>query len=237
MPSSCPPSPSPRPPASRYSEGAEWAHGGPDILEGGGLRRYAKTGADSGGIFLTRASPGQLPYAVTYAKSGLYRVCVDLRSDEVFDLHNEEHLDRIAPVVTNDGTGVDMLQSAFSCGCTDALDWAVIDEDVLRAAGFRGAMLIERPPGVVSDEAIFSLVVFDPDAVRVTGKYAEREVRHLRENVARFIERRDGMDRGCLSRSEEDIGFGAPLRAPRAVEETRAPASVSLALPSPELGE
>ena len=164
-----------------YVEGADWAHGGPEDLEGGQLRRFAKGQSDSGGIFLTRATPGQIRYAASYCRSvrGLHRVKVDLKKDEVFDYSNPEHIARVEPIVTESGVGSDFLMSAATSNRFGAVDWAVVDEEVLVAAGFRAAIAAERPPGVLGDEPVFSLGVFDPAVLRVVGKFPAPVVAQL----------------------------------------------------------
>lgn len=176
-------------PDNFYAAGVEWAHGGPERLEGGQLRRYGKGGADACGIFLTRSEPEQLRYAAGFSQGGLYRVKVSLAPDEVFNLNNPDHCDRVAEVETEDGIGQDFLRAACGEGGNrhGALDWAVVDANVLVAAGFRAAILVERPPGVLGTEVIYSLAVFDENAASVVGRYQPHEIAEIRASAHRYM--------------------------------------------------
>jgi hypothetical protein len=176
------------PPPNFYAKGAMWAHGGPAELEGGQLRRYAKHTADHGGIFLVRDGGDSLKYAAIYARGGLYKVQCSLGEDEVFDLSNPEHVERTRPVDLPDAKGCDFLRTAFESQRMGALDWSAIDEEVLVTAGFKGALLAERPAGVIAPSAIFSLVAFDARSLAVVGSYSQPEIASLQRSVMAYTE-------------------------------------------------
>lgn len=164
-------------PRNFFEEDATWLHGGPAELEGGQLKRGGKKGWDSGAIFLSKDAPEQRKYAAGYGAGGMYRVKVDLKPDEIFDYANPEHIDRVADIELPDGeNGYDFLRTAESSARFGAIDWTAIDEDVLGAAGFKAAILAERPKGFGNfKEDIYSLAVFNPERVKIVGKLSPEE--------------------------------------------------------------
>lgn len=193
-----------------FEEGVEWAHGGPRELEGESLKRYHKGCTDSGGIFLCRSTPDQIRYAAAYAQSkeGLYRVAVNITSDEVFNLMNQEHIDRVAEIETDDAIGDDFLQTAFSTARDGAVDWSAVDEGVLREAGFKAIILSERPAGMVGDEPIYSLAVFDAKDVAVLGRHSPETMIQISSAAMRYAQERDLSDERALRSAVTEPGEG-----------------------------
>ena len=151
-------------PDGSYSKGGTWYHGGPVELEGGRLKHGGKSGSDSGGIFLTDDSDEGKRYAAGYGRA-LYRMPLDLDPEEVFNLSDPDHRERVRPVETEDGNGEDFLMNAETSVREGSLDWSAVDPDVLMAAGFKAAILMERPAGFLGVNPVRSLAVFDADAI------------------------------------------------------------------------
>lgn len=151
-------------PSGAYQRGGLWYHGGPVELVGGRLKHGGKSGSDSGGIFLTDDSDEGKRYAAGYGRA-LYRVILDLDEDEVFNLSNPAHRERVRPVELEDGNGEDFLQNAETSAREGSLDWSAVDSEVLQAAGFKAAILMERPAGFLGENPVRSVAVFSADAI------------------------------------------------------------------------
>ena len=170
-----------RNPARRgYDPSATWLHGGPDRLEGGTLKRYMRHGSDMGALFFSPDTPTGRQYAMWHAAAAwppaIYRVQVDLPADRVFDFGRAGHRARLAKVLSGEEQEAVFAQARRS----GQLEWAHLDEDPLREAGFDGALLFERAAGVVSEDAVVSLAVFDPRHVRITGRFTREELERER---------------------------------------------------------
>lgn len=149
---------------SFYRPGQWWVHGGADALEGD---RLDVRKSRAGGIFLAKDDREGRIYASGYARGGFYRCRIDLPEDSIFDLTNPDHVDRIRETEVDGATGEDMLRS-MAHGPSDSghLDWAVVDAEILEAAGFRGAILHERPAGFhVYSQHVLSLVLWNSDDI------------------------------------------------------------------------
>jgi hypothetical protein len=167
-----------------FDPAATYLHGGPPVLDGGALKRYGKNGGDMGGLFFTKNSPEGRAYAVSYTfgKNGVvYKVKIDLPVDAVFDLQNAKHRHKLQAAVSPEEWSylVDSQRGG-------QLDWAVVDEDQLGEAGFKGAILAERPPGVVSENFVYSVAVFDAAVVRIIGQMSPEEVQAVAASIARY---------------------------------------------------
>lgn len=157
---------------SYFDPSAEYAHY--SNAEFAAFRRGGRSGQGAGALFFVRADdPAAMRYARLYGRRE-YRVRLDLSRDQVFDLSNPQHVERVRAVtsdMTEEGdTGEDFLRSAVMHA--SGLDWATINGDVLRAAGFEAAVVGERPAGTHDPEAdspyphdIRSLAVFDPKVI------------------------------------------------------------------------
>lgn len=167
-----------------FDRNSYWLHGGPAELRGERLTRYGRVGSsDAGALFFVKNTPEQSLYAATYARPAIWRAVIDLKEDDVFDISNFEHRERVLAIDTEDFVGADMLLSADRAGCDIGLDWACIDEDVLIAAGFKAAICRERPQGIVSNEMILSLAVFDDKYVVTLDRMPDDVVNELKAKV------------------------------------------------------
>lgn len=167
-----------------FDPSATYLHGGPPVLVGGALKRYGKNGGDMGGLFFTKDSPEGRAYAVSYTfgKNGVvYKVKINLAVDDVFDLQNLKHRRKLQAAVSPEEWSY-LLDSQRG----GQLDWAVVDEDQLGEAGFKGTILAERPPGVVSENFVYSVAVFDAAVVRITGQLSPDEVHAISTSMARY---------------------------------------------------
>ena len=138
------------------------------------FQRHGRKGHDQGGIFFAKDTEAQRAYASKYGRHA-YRASIHLSPDEVFELSVPEHVSRVAEVTgeqTPEGdTGEDFLRVANSAPRFGHLDWTSVNDDVLRAAGFRACVLAERPEGVDGyTEDILSLCVFDQKAIEIVGR-------------------------------------------------------------------
>lgn len=209
QPASGQPSPSGPQAGAFYEPSATWLHGGPVELREGKLLRYGKGSSDMGALFFVKDAPGQRQYAALYDKGAIHTARVNLQPDEVFDLRNPSHRARVEPVVTDDAVGTDFLRSALPAARDGVLDWSTIDGEVLREAGFRGAIVAERPAGTHGNtEAQISLAVFDPTVVETTGRLTETDRSQLQQQAFARPESRAPEDG-----APEVLGAANPLAA------------------------
>lgn len=154
-----------------YDSQSLWLHG--SRAEFSQFKLRGRSGWDAGGIFLVKDTLAQGAYAKTYGEI-IYRCRVNLAPDEVFELPVQDHVDRAAEIATEDAIGNDFLRSAFESQRYGHVDWAVLDQEVLELAGFKGCVLAERPKGFNNfTEDILSLCVFDPGAIEILGRVTE----------------------------------------------------------------
>ncbi|MBK6942490.1 MAG: hypothetical protein IPH13_20130 [Planctomycetes bacterium] len=169
--------------SSYYDPNVEYAHFSNADFDA--LRRHGKHGRDAGALFLVRADDeAAVQYASLYGKTE-YRARVHLSPDQVFDLSNPTHVERVLAVagdMTEEGdTGEDFLRGAKHHA--SGLDWATINGDVLMAAGFAAAVVGERPAGAhnpVTGQGythdVRSLAVFDPSVLALQSRKRVNEV-------------------------------------------------------------
>jgi len=177
-------------PDGSYKKGGYWYHGTEaKELIGGKLARYAGgKGSDMGGLFLADDSIEGQRYAAGYGRN-LFRARVDLEEDQVFNLSNPDHVRRVAGIVLEDATGKDMLRSAFEADSGGSLDWAVVEPDVLEAAGFKAAILMERPAGMFGKNAVRSLAIFDASVVGEPERVSDADYIKLAEGGRKAVEK------------------------------------------------
>jgi hypothetical protein len=169
-------------PDGAYEEGGWWYHSTDNDLIGGKLERYAGgTDSDMGGIFLSDDSPEGKRYSSGYGQN-MYRVNVGLNNDEVFNLGNAKHRERVKRIELDDAMGVDFLREARDSEREGTLDWTAIDPDLLEAAGFKGAILYERPAGMYGENAVRSLVVFKSDSLSELDRLPEKEAAQIKQD-------------------------------------------------------
>lgn len=161
-----------------YDPSAIYLHGGPKALEGDALKRYGKMGSDMGGLFFSKDTPNDRRYAVSYTfhhQDGgtVYKVRIKLSPDQVFDLTNRKHRQRLQAVLSPEEWNY-ILESARG----GQMDWAVVDEDQLGEAGFKGVILAERPPNFAGNaDYIYSVAVFDANVVEIVGQLSPDEIK------------------------------------------------------------
>lgn len=167
--------------ASHYFDpNAIYLHGGPAKLNGNVLKRYMKSGGDMGGLFFVKDTPNDRKYAITYTyhhqESAVYKVRINLTQDQVFDLSNSRHLAQLRK--TFNKSEVDWFIESSRGG---ALDWAAMpDEDQMMEIGFRGMVLVERPPNFDGNsDYIYSICIFDANDCQIVGKLSDEEIRKI----------------------------------------------------------
>jgi hypothetical protein len=157
-----------------YDPSANWLHGGPATLAGGHFQRGMRDGRDMGGIFFSKDNADGWRYATGYAiarfpgkPSGVYICRLALSRNEVLDFTDPLHRERVAKV-TNDTT-MRALENASGGG---QIPWFIDPthqaafERICEAAGFGGALLLERKKAT-QGIAMLSVCVFDPTHIKI----------------------------------------------------------------------
>ncbi len=186
-------------PNGSYEKGGSWYHSTDANLDGKRLERWADGGSDMGGIFLSDDSLEGKRYSLNYGRN-TYKTQINLESDEVFNLGNHEHRERVEGVELFDAVGTDFIRTALNSERDGTLDWSVVEPELLEAAGFKAAILFERPAGEFGAQPVRSIAVFDADSIgdleRVSDKSRDeisfspgdaRMLSDLSENVMRRV--------------------------------------------------
>lgn len=155
--------------AENYSPSEIYLHGGPEKLEGGNLKRGAKRGSDMGALFFVKESAAGYKYALGYAisrvrgPSGVYRVKINLSSADVFDFTNHNHRAIAGKLLSHR----EFQSWENSKGDSGHINWAAINEEIIKKIGFKGTIIHERDSGKIGSKSITSVAVFDPQDVEI----------------------------------------------------------------------
>lgn len=163
-----------------YSPSKVYLHGGPSKLDGGKFKRGGRKGHDMGALFFIEESDAGYTYALGYAMArgsdtGIYRVNINLPSDQIFDFSNRKHKQFAKEFLSDQ----EYQSWENSKGDTGHIDWAVIDEEIIEEMGFKGIIIHERNSGQISKSSITSVAIFDPAYV----------------NIIDFIPKKDAMEK------------------------------------------
>ena len=168
-------------------------HGGPDIPENV-LKRKSKGNSDMGALFFT----DNKDYALQYAKPQLYEVDAAAVGKNIFDPRKPKHLAQLKKgyeKLVDEGeyeSLADAMADFNRVSKLDLLDWATGSQysDVIEAAGFKGAVLRERPGAIarntdgsgfsVSGKPIYSVAYYGSDVPVSRGIH--------RDSVAKALE-------------------------------------------------
>lgn len=167
-----------------------YLHGGPALLEGGRLRRYGRGHSDAGALFFSEDTREGRLYAARHAfavaPSAVWVVRIHLTTSQVFDFGKKDHRERLARVMSP----FEWASISASAHETGQLDWAYVDEEQMRAAGFLGALLLERSAGHLGARAVYSVAVFDADVVEIVGQLDGATMHGLARALAAHEQRR-----------------------------------------------
>lgn len=172
-----------------YEEGALWLHGGPGKLTGGRLtvpwRRVDSDSYGDVGIYLCKQADAVCPafangYALNHCRGKVYFVRVHLKTDEVYDSRNIDHVARIDWSIIEHHSK-HYLRGMTATGKRPALPphWAKVRSstrytmvDMLLRYGFKAMVLTERtrkemPQLPRGQYAMLSLMVFDEGVLEI----------------------------------------------------------------------
>lgn len=147
-------------------------HGGPDPLVGDSFKRHSRGGHDMGALFFSKYNKAGIKYSMGYAISrsprswALYLVKLNIPKEKIFNFNNIQHR-RIAKSCLSYEEYQGWLNSIGDSG---HLDWSEVDEELFEDMGFRAAFFQERAAGVVSEDSIISIGVFNPSDVQIVEK-------------------------------------------------------------------
>lgn len=165
-----------------YREGADWLHGGPSALRSGRFERRGRRGKDMGGLYFVRGDvPGAwrvaLAYTFRYAEGAVWRCRIDLSHDEVFDLTNRRHQERLSEIMApEDVTALRDYAQGGHLPWARSEGWQAEVERMLTSLGFKGSVMQERGGGATgAGTPHVSLCVFDPSVVRVIERTARKD--------------------------------------------------------------
>jgi hypothetical protein len=158
-----------------------YLHGGPSELKGGAFMRHGFKGQDMGALFFIEESKTGYKYALGYAISkykdaGIWRVKINLSTNEVFDFTNRKHHE-YAKENLNPAQFESWVKSA---GASGHLDWPQIDEELMEEWGFKAVLLHERSAGFNNfDKHAISIAIFDPKHIEIVDFIPKKEALNL----------------------------------------------------------